>query len=148
MGSAPVQIVMSEISQAFATGLVDIMYTSPQAGVQSQAWDFAKYFTYSYGGHRPMNAVVVNQGYYDKLNEAQKQALKDAALDAQTRGWLASEASSGEMMKVLASHGITLQDPSPELLEALNKIGVQMLEEWSKNAGELGQKVLAEFGKK
>ena len=43
MGAEPVQVVMSEIAQAFATGLVQTMYTSPQAGVQSQAWDFAKY---------------------------------------------------------------------------------------------------------
>lgn len=148
MGSEPVQIVMSEIAQAFATGLVNIMYTSPQAGVQSQAWDFAKYFTYSYGGHRPMNAVIVNQRYYDGLNEAQKQALKDAALDAQTRGWMASNASSEKEMKVLKEHGIILQDPSPEFLAALNKIGVQMLEEWAKKTGELGEKVLAEFGNK
>ena len=138
MGAEPVQIVMSEIAQAFATGLVGTMYTSPQAGCQSQAWDFAKYFTYTHGGHRPMNAVIVNQRYYDGLKPELKQALKDAALDAQSQGWLASEASSNYRIKELASHGMIIQDTSPEFQAQLEKIGFQMLEAMGCGSGRTG----------
>jgi TRAP-type C4-dicarboxylate transport system substrate-binding protein len=148
MGAEPVQVVMSEIAQAFATGLVQTMYTSPQAGVQSQAWDFAKYYTFTSGGHRPMNAVIVNQRFYDQLPEEFKTVLREAALDAQTRGWLESETSSTEHIKELKAHGMIIQDPSPEFMAQLGKIGIQMLEEWAAQTGELGQTVLKEFGKK
>jgi TRAP-type C4-dicarboxylate transport system substrate-binding protein len=148
MGAEPVQVQVGEIAQAFATGLVGVMYTSPQTGLMSQAWDFAKYFTNTYGGNLSMTAICVNQKAYDSLNATQKQALHDAALDAQVKGWLTSESISAEQIEELASHGMIIEDPSPEFRENLDKIGRQMLEEWVPTAGELGEKVLAEFGNK
>ena len=146
MGADPVQVQVGEIAQAFATGLVGVMYTSPQTGIMSQAWDFAKYFTNTYGGNLSMTAIIVNQRAYDGLSAEHKQALQDAALDAQTKGWLTSQAISDRQIKELASHGMIIQDPSPEFRANLDEIGRKMLEEWAPTAGELGQKVLKEFG--
>jgi TRAP-type C4-dicarboxylate transport system substrate-binding protein len=41
-GAAPVQIEASDIPQAFATGQVAAMITSPSTGVNSTAWDFRR----------------------------------------------------------------------------------------------------------
>lgn len=147
MGADPVQIQVGEIAQAFATGLVGVMYTSPQTGIMSQAWDFAKYFTNTYGGNRAMTAIIVNQQAYDRLDPAHKQALHDAAVDAQTKGWITSEAISSSQIEELAAKGMDIRDPSPEFRASLDKIGVQMIEEWAETAGELGEKVLKEFSK-
>jgi TRAP-type transport system periplasmic protein len=38
LGMIPATIASSEIPQAFATGLVSVMYTSPQTGIDTQAW--------------------------------------------------------------------------------------------------------------
>lgn len=148
MGAEPVQVQVGEIAQAFATGLVGVMYTSPQTGIMSQAWDFAKYFTNTYGGNLSMTATVVNKREFDRLDAATQQVLLDAAVDTQTKGWLTSESISTAQIAELKSHGMNIEDPSPEFRANLDKIGDQMLQEWAKTAGELGQKVLKEFGPK
>jgi TRAP-type C4-dicarboxylate transport system substrate-binding protein len=148
MGAEPVQVQVGEIAQAFATGLVGVMYTSPQTGIQSQAWDFAKYFTNTYGGNLSMTAIIANQQAYDRLSPELKLVLNEAATDAQTKGWLTSEAISDRQIKELAEHGMVIQDPKPEFRANLDKIGKQMLEEWAETAGELGQQALKEFSAK
>ena len=145
MGAEPVQIQFGEIAQAFATGLVGAMYTSPQTGINSQAWDFAKYFTNTFGGNLSMTAVVVNTKEYERLAPDLRQVLHDAALDAQTRGWLTSEAISAEHIAILKKNGMIIEEPSPEFRKNLDKIGRQMLEEWAKTAGPLGVEVLENF---
>jgi TRAP-type C4-dicarboxylate transport system substrate-binding protein len=145
MGADPVQIQFGEIAQAFATGLVGVMYTSPQTGINTQAWDFAKYFTNTYGGNLSMTATIVNAREYARLDPALKQILHDAALDAQTAGWLTSESISAEHIRMLAENGMIIQDPSPEFRANLDKIGRQMLKEWAATAGPLGEAVLKKF---
>lgn len=145
LGANPVQIQFGEIAQAFATGLVGAMYTSPQTGLNTQAWDFAKYFTNTYGGNRVLTAVGVNLKAYESLDQEMKQVLHDAALDAQTKGWLTSEAISTEQVKTLEKNGMIIEEPSPELRKNLDLIGQQMIEEWAKTAGSLGQDVINAF---
>ena len=145
LGANPVQIQFGEIAQAFATGLVGAMYTSAQTGINTQAWDFAKYFTNTYGGNISLTAVGVNIKAYKSLSQEMKQALHDAALDAQTKGWLTSESISTEHIKILEKNGMIIEEPSPEFRKNLNLIGQQMLEEWAKTSGSLGQEVLKAF---
>jgi TRAP-type C4-dicarboxylate transport system substrate-binding protein len=145
LGANPVQIQFGEIAQAFATGLVGAMYTSPQTGINTQAWDFAKYFTNTYGGNLSLTAVGVNIKAYNRLDPKMKQALHDAALDAQTKGWLTSESISSEHIETLAKNGMIIEEPSPEFRKNLDRIGQQMLEEWAKTSGDLGQDVIKAF---
>ena len=147
LGANPVQIQFGEIAQAFATGLVGAMYTSPQTGLNTQAWDFAKYFTNTYGGNRAMTAIGVNMKAYQALDPELKQALLDAAIDAQTQGWLTSEAISAAQIETLKENGMVVEDPAPAFKENLDKIGQQMLMEWAETSGPLGQDVLKEFKK-
>ena len=60
MGAIPTNVVFSEIPQAFSTGLVSTMYTSPATGVDTQAWDYTKYFV-NVGGNFTMNVVIANE---------------------------------------------------------------------------------------
>ncbi len=42
MGAVPVTVQQSEVSQAFSTGVIQAMITSPATGVDTQAWDFRR----------------------------------------------------------------------------------------------------------
>src|SRR5450759_3196844 len=44
MGAVPVTVQQSEVPQAFSTGVIQAMITSSATGVDTQAWDFVKYF--------------------------------------------------------------------------------------------------------
>src|SRR3546814_5389693 len=37
----------AEVPQAFSTGLIEAMFTSPQTGIDIQAWDNTSHFTYA-----------------------------------------------------------------------------------------------------
>ena len=71
-GAAPVQIEVPDIPQAFTTGQVEAMITSPSTGANSKSWDFVKYYT-PINAWVPKNVVVVNKDAYDALDgEAKK----------------------------------------------------------------------------
>jgi TRAP-type C4-dicarboxylate transport system substrate-binding protein len=84
-GAAPVQVEVPDIPQAFTTGQVEAMITSPSTGANSKAWDYVKYYT-PINAWVPKNVVVVNKGAYDGLDDATRQAIQTAAKAAEARG--------------------------------------------------------------
>jgi TRAP-type C4-dicarboxylate transport system substrate-binding protein len=128
-GAAPVQVEASDIPQAFATGQVDAMITSPSTGVNSTAWDFVTHYT-PINAWVPKNIVVVNKRMFDGLDADTQAAVLAAAATAQTRGWEMSAAEAESMTKALADNGIIVYEPSPELIAGLMDIGETMLANW------------------
>jgi TRAP-type transport system periplasmic protein len=146
IGAVPTTIQVPEIAQAFRTGVLDAMITSGATGVDSQAWDFLKYF-YDVQAFLPQNVVIANKRAYDALPADIKKAISDAALAAEDRGWKMSEELNGQHKKILAEKGINVLPPTDAMKAELKKIGAQMAEEWAKRAGADGEKLLADFRK-
>ena len=140
-GAAPTQVEVPDIPQAFSTGRVEAMITSPSTCVNSKAWDFLSHYT-DIQAWIPKNIVVVNKRAFRRLDEETQQAVLDAAATAETRGWEMSKAESAEMVEVLKENGITVVEPSDDLMTGLREIGAQMLESWTEDAGETGQQLL------
>ncbi len=143
-GMVPTQVEVPEIPQAFATGIVDAMITSPSTGVNSKAWDFVDRF-YDLQAWIPKNMVVVNRRMFDALDEGARQALLDAAAAAEARGWEMSEAEASEMKAKLAENGVQVIEPAEALRSGLTAIGEQMTGEWLESAGEVGQGIVATY---
>ncbi len=140
-GAAPVQIEAPDIPQAFSTGQVEAMITSPSTGVNSTAWDFVTHYS-PINAWVPKNIVVVNQRVFDGLDEATQKAVLDAAAVAEKRGWEMSMAEAESKTAELATNGIVVYDPSPELVEGLQGIGKQMLESWQTKASDSAKAIL------
>lgn len=140
-GAAPVQIEASNIPQAFATGQVEAMITSPSTGVNSTAWDFVTHYT-PINAWVPKNIVVVNQRMFDGLNADTQAAVLAAAQAAETRGWEMSAAEAQSMTAALAENGITVYEPSAALMEGLQGIGETMLGTWDAAASDSARAVL------
>jgi len=131
--AAPVQVEAPDIPQAFATGQVEAMVTSPSTGANSSAWDFVTHYT-AIDAWVPKNIVVVNQRAFDALPEDVQAAVLEAAAAAEARGWEMSMAEATEKTREMADNGMTIVQPSPELVGGLQEIGAQMLESWKANA--------------
>src|SRR5690606_1209864 len=86
LGASPVTVQTPEIPQAFTTGIIDMMFTSPSTGVSSQAWDYTDYYIDT-RAWIPKNMVIVNKRAFRRLPEAQRAALLEAAARAEARGW-------------------------------------------------------------
>jgi len=144
VGANPVLIQAAEVPQAFATGVVNAMVTSAATGVDSSAWDFSRIYT-PVGFTHTRNAVFINRRALEALSAADQAAIRAAATAAETRGWRLAEEAIAANEATLAQRGMTVTQPSPVLLEALNRVGVEMAREWVTRAGEDGARLIAAY---
>ncbi len=143
-GAVPTQVEVPDIPQAFATGRVDAMITSPSTGANSKAWDFVSYF-YHTQAWLPKNIVVVNKRAFAELDAPLQQAVLESAQKAEKRGWDASMAETNAKIKILKDNGMQVPDPSPELMSGLKEIGKTMTDEWTTAAGTDGAAIIKAF---
>ncbi len=144
VGAAPTQVEVPDIPQAFATGRVDAMITSPSTGANSKAWDFVEYFT-DIQAWVPKNVVVVNKAAFDKLDADVQAAVLDAASEAEVRGWEMSEQETAAQIAVLKENGMHIVVPRAELMGGLIDVGKTMLADWQKQAGAEREALLNAF---
>ena len=140
----PVQVEAPDIPQAFATGQVEAMVTSPSTGVNSTAWDFVTHYT-PIDAWVPKNIVVVNERAFRRLPEDVQAAVLAAADAAEARGWEMSAAEAEAQTAVLAENGMTIVEPSAELTAGLQEIGAQMLTNWQTSASESALSILTTY---
>lgn len=142
--AAPVQVEAADIAQAFATGQVQAMITSPSTGANSSAWDFVSHYT-AIDAWVPKNIVVVNKRVFDALTPDVQKAVLDAATAAEARGIEMSKAETAEKVKVMQENGMIIVQPSSELITGLKAIGETMLANWKANASAVALAVLADY---
>ncbi|MCL4455274.1 MAG: TRAP transporter substrate-binding protein [Deinococcus sp.] len=140
LGMVPTQVEAADIPQAFATGLVQAMITSPSTGVDSQAWDFVKYY-YDLKAWIPKNMVFVNKRAFEALSPADQQAILTAAKRAEERGWKTSQEEAEAKTQILGSKGMQVFKPSDRLMAELKRVGEALTLEWQKQAGATGVKI-------
>jgi TRAP-type C4-dicarboxylate transport system substrate-binding protein len=145
-GAIPTQIEVPDLPTAFATGRVDVMITSASTGVDTKAQDYLTHYIET-EAWLPRNIVFVNKEAFDKLTDAQKKAVTDAAKVAEERGWKASVEEKDVKTQALKDAGIKVLKPTPELKSGLSKIGATIAQEWEKSAGADGAAMLAAFRK-
>ncbi|ARN22771.1 TRAP transporter substrate-binding protein [Piscinibacter gummiphilus] len=141
MGAVPTTIQTAEVPQAFSTGVIDMMITSPATGVDTQAWDYVKHY-YDAKAFIPQSIVIANKRSLAALPPEQRQAVLDAGKKAEARGWQQARELTAKLTQTLASRGISVNPVPAPVAADLNKIGATMADEWIKKAGADGAKVL------
>jgi TRAP-type transport system periplasmic protein len=144
LGAAPVTVQVAEIPQAFATGVIAAMFTSAQTGVDTSAWDYARYFT-DVGGMRARNFIIVNARAFRGLDDATRTAVTQAAERATARGLEAAKAAETEMVERLRARGMQVTTPSAQFLSQLREVGARQTQEWAQRAGPEGQQMLERY---
>ncbi len=147
IGAQPVTIQAAEVSQAFATGVVDSMMSSGSTGYDSKIYESVKYW-YDTQAWLPKNAIIVNLKAFNALDPATQAAVTKAAAEAETRGWKLSSDKNEWYKAELAKKGMKILPPSAKLAADLKQVGTIMLADWEKKAGADGQAVIAAYRKK
>lgn len=147
IGAQPVTIQAAEVSQAFATGVVDSMMSSGATGYDSKIYESVKYW-YDTKAWLPKNAVIVNLKAFNALDAATQAALLKAAGEAETRGWKSSDEKNEWYKAELTKKGMKILQPSPKLAADLTQVGGIMLADWEKKAGPDGQALISAYRKK
>lgn len=140
-GAAPVQVEAPNIPQAFATGQVEAMITSPSTGANSTAWDFVSHYS-PINAWVPKNIVVVNMRAFRRLSDEVQAAVLEAAAAAEARGWEMSRAEAEAQTAVLADNGMVIYEPSAALQDGLRGIGATMLDNLRGSASDSALAIL------
>lgn len=144
LGAVPTAVQASEVPQAFATNIVTGMITSGATGVQSRAWEFSSQFV-NLRASMPKNAVLVNERAWQRLPEPVKQAMLAASAQAEPRGWkLAAEVEIASIEE-LRKNGMTIVEPSAQLLTDVKAVGAKLTDEWIAKTGDTGKAVIEKF---
>ena len=146
VGAQPVTIQAAEVSQAFATGVVESMMSSGSTGWDTKLHEHVKYW-YDTQAWLPKNVVLVNKAAFDALDAATRAALQKAAADAETRGLAAAKKANGETLDKLRGGGMQILPPSAALKADMSKVGDTLLKEWLEKAGPDGAALIAAYRK-
>ncbi|MBZ0216504.1 MAG: TRAP transporter substrate-binding protein [Fimbriimonadaceae bacterium] len=141
VGAIPTQIEAPDIAQAFSTGRVDAMITSPSTGANSKAWDFLSHY-HDTQAWMPKNVVVVNKAAFDALDEDIRNAILAAAKTAEDRGWEASVAETDSKTQMLRDNGLNVVAPSDALMSSMREVGDSMTNEWLELTGADGKSIV------
>lgn len=139
--ASPTTVQTPEIPQAFSTGIIDAMVTSPATGVSSQAWDFVDHYTDTQAWI-PKNMVIVNARAFKRLPNGVQKALLDAAAKAESRGWQMAREETAAKTTTLKEKGMMVATPTDQLKKGLQTIGKTMSEEWAKEADATGAEIM------
>lgn len=144
MGATPVTVQAAEVSQAFATNVIQSMFTSAQTGVSVSAWDYTRYW-YNVGGMRTRNIVFANARALAALDEATRAVVREAAGRAAARGKEMAKDAEVKMAERLRERGMQTPPPGEALMAELRAIGETLTSEWVQRAGAEGQEMLTRY---
>lgn len=134
----------SEVSQAYATGMINSLFTSAQTGIDVQIWENNKHYTYA-GTMHNKNAIVVNERAFKALSPELQKIVLEAGKNAETRGEELSKKANIDTINVLKSHGINVIDASDNIQQAIAKISEGMIAEWRSTATAEQKAVLTNY---
>lgn len=144
LGASPVTVEAADVAQAFSTGQIEAMITSPITGVSTQAWDYVHNYT-EVNAWLPKNMIFISKKEWRKLDKDTQDKILAAAAKAEEAGWKESEAASQEMLGVLKEHGMHIAQPNDAMKADLQKIGDKLAAEWQKEAGAQGEAILKAY---
>ncbi|RKF13581.1 ABC transporter substrate-binding protein [Roseovarius spongiae] len=140
LGAEAIILPFAEIPQAFATGMIEALWTSAQSGTDVQAWDYLDTFSYT-GTMHNKNAIIVNQRALRALPEEIQQIVREEGEKATARAWENSKQASKEREQMLADNGMTVTKAPQEVIDRIDEIGKGMVADWMKGASEKEQAV-------
>jgi TRAP-type transport system periplasmic protein len=146
VGAQPVTIQAAEVSQAFATGVVDSMMSSGSTGWDAKLHEHVKYW-YDTQAWLPKNMVIVNKAAFDKLDKPTQDVVLKAAADAEVRGLAASKRANVESLDKLKAGGMQIIAPPAALAADMKKVGDTLLKEWLDKAGPDGKALVDAYRK-
>ena len=144
-GMKPTKLEAVAISQAFSTGMVESMITSPTTGKNSKIWENGVKYFYDIAAWFPKNMVVVNKKAWNKLDDATKKMVMKQAAVAERKGWALSKKGNKSDKKALSDAGMKVGKVNSALKKHFQEVGATMSKEWAERAGSRGQAVLAAY---
>lgn len=143
-GMAPVQIEAADITQAFATGVVETMISSAATGYDQKVWEFLTHF-YTVDAWLSRNYVMVNKDIWLRAAEDDRNVILGCAGLAEYAGLWRAREYAGFTLNGLRTGGMSVGPAGEVLTMQLKEVGTMMMAEWLESAGEEGRSIVETF---
>lgn len=146
LGASPVSMPWGEVYSSLRTGVIDSVLTSTESAKNGKFWEVLKYFTNIYYAF-PLNMVTINLDYWKALTKEQQQAMLKAAKEIEEAQWQRSKDRYFAAAEELKAHGMIINDPSPELEQAMQKAAKKIIEDFITKAKGKEKQILEKYAK-
>lgn len=144
-GASPVSLSWADVVPQLATGGIEAVLTSAEAGANGSFWEHQNHFSgiqYAI----PLNMVHMNRDAFDALSPEQQDALREAAQRTDEHNWQAVRERTQSNYATLEEHGIMIHDPVPDdFQQALVDAAEPVISGWQETIGERGKAILDSF---
>jgi TRAP-type transport system periplasmic protein len=144
LGASPVQMPWGEVVPSLAAGTIDAVTTSSTSGVDGNFWEFLGYMN-RFNWQGSSNMVSVNLDAWNAIEPEHQDAILRLAEDMEPEFWQRARDEDERALQLLADHGITITDPTPELVEQLLEAARPMWDEFISEVGATGEDVINEY---
>jgi len=134
LGAKPVDVAMVDVGKALAEGRMDNMITSALTGVENRVWGAIRYY-YEINAWFPKNVVFVSNKAFEALQPGARTMVLKAAADAESRGWLASQALASSATEELRQNGVRIERIPADLEQEIKRMGEKFSREWVRSVG-------------
>lgn len=143
LGMVPQQLTNPDVVPALASGRVDAVMTSGTTAVAQRYWEFLKH-TYTTNHLWASNLMVVNLESWRRLPVATRTQIQDIAKRLEPEFWNVSKGEHTTRMTELRSHGMTVDEPTPALVQAMRTATATMTDEFIR-ANAAAAPIIEEF---
>lgn len=144
-GAAPIQLSWADVVPQLAANGIDAVLTSADGGAAAKLWEHQPVFN-EVNYAMPLQIMHMNKSVYDKLSEAEKTAVKNAAKAAESFGWGLLEARVKENYDQMRKAGMTVVTDVPaEFIQHLTKSGAKAMDDWKSKFGSRADALLSDY---
>ncbi|MBZ9567736.1 TRAP transporter substrate-binding protein [Modicisalibacter tunisiensis] len=144
-GASPVKLSWADVVPQLATGGIEAVLTSAEAGANGSFWEHLNDFS-AINYAVPLNMVHMNRDAFDDLSEANQQAILQAAKETDAHNWEVVKQRLKKNYAQLREHQVAIHDPiPPEFQASLEKAAKPVVENWIETAGERGRDILEQY---
>lgn len=143
LGASSTTMPFGDVYTSLERGTIDGFQTAMNAAISINPWEVTEYLNawpVAEGGVFP----AVTQEALDELPDDVRQQVEDVFAEFEEVAWEATSADDEDVQQRLVDEGMTLVEPSDEVLaEAQEAVGEDLLQGWLDRTGEDGQELLA-----
>lgn len=144
-GASPVKLSWADVVPQLATGGIEAVLTSAEAGANGNFWEHLSDFN-AIQYAMPLNMVHMNRDAFDALSEEEQQAVLQAAEETDAHNWEVVKERVAQNYVQLEENGVTIHDPVPaEFQQNLEEAAQPVINDWVESTGERATRILEEF---
>jgi len=144
LGLSPLQMPSQDVVPALAAGAMDAVMTSATTASAQRYWDYLSHINRT--NHVWIsNVMAADLTAFEALPETLQKTVMETARALEPRFWDISAADDAAKLAILTENGMTVVEPPPEMLAAMEAAARPIWQDFIKRAGPGAERLLNDY---